>query len=62
MTREVFKHFLDIGYWSEGGFDYIAMDRMVEGLAIVGKLKEPMDWPKVVDAGFLPQDLQAKAH
>jgi NitT/TauT family transport system substrate-binding protein len=62
MTREVFKHFLDIGYWSEGGFDYIAMDRMVEGLAIVGKLKEPMDWAKVVDAGFLPQDLQAKAH
>jgi NitT/TauT family transport system substrate-binding protein len=62
LTREVFKHFLEIGYWSEGGFDFAAMDRMAEGLAIVGKLKEPMDWTKVVDASFLPRDLQAKAH
>jgi NitT/TauT family transport system substrate-binding protein len=61
LTREVFKHFLEIGYWSEGGFDFDAMDRMVEGLHIVGKLKEPIDWTKVVDAGFLPRDLQAKA-
>jgi NitT/TauT family transport system substrate-binding protein len=62
LTREVFRHFLEIGYWSEGAFDYTAMDRMVEGLQIVGKLKGPMDWKKVVDASFLPQDLQAKGH
>jgi NitT/TauT family transport system substrate-binding protein len=62
LTREVFKHFLEIGYWSEGALDYAAMDRMVEGLEIVGKLKEPIAWPKVVDAGFLPADLQAKIH
>lgn len=62
LTREVFKHFLEIGYWSEGALDYAAMDRMVEGLQIVGKLKEPVVWPKVVDAGFLPGDLQAKIH
>ena len=61
LTREVFHHFLDIHYWSEGGFDYKAMDRMVEGLQIVGKLKEPMDWPKVVDTSFLPRDLHATA-
>lgn len=62
LTREVFKHFLEIGYWSEGALDYAAMDRMVEGLQIVGKLKDPVAWPKVVDAGFLPGDLQAKIH
>jgi NitT/TauT family transport system substrate-binding protein len=61
LTREVFRHFLDIHYWSEGGFDYKAMDRMVEGLQIVGKLREPMDWPKVVDTSFLPRDLHATA-
>jgi NitT/TauT family transport system substrate-binding protein len=61
LTREVFRHFLEIHYWSEGGFDYKAMDRMVEGLEIVGKLKEPMDWPKVVDTSFLPRDLHATA-
>ncbi len=61
LTREVFRHFLDIHYWSEGGFDYKAMDRMVEGLKIVGKLKEPIDWAKVVDTSFLPRDLHATA-
>src|SRR5208282_526287 len=57
LTREVFKHFLAIAYWSEGAFDYAAMNRMIEGLQIVGKLKGPMDWPKVIDMAFLPQDL-----
>ena len=62
LTRAVFKHFLEIGYWSEGAFDYAAMNRMVEGLRIVGKLKGPMEWGKVVDMAFLPPDLQAKTH
>jgi len=32
------------------------------GLKIVGKLKEPIDWQKVTDVSFLPQDLQARTH
>src|SRR5437868_6857499 len=59
LTRAVFRHFLEIKYWSEGALNYTAMDRMLEGLKIVGKLKEPMDWQKVVDVRFLPKDLQA---
>ena len=59
LTRAVFRHFLEIKYWSEGALNYTAMDRMVEGLKIVGKLKEPMDWQKVVDVRFLPKDLQS---
>jgi NitT/TauT family transport system substrate-binding protein len=62
LLREVFRHFLQIGYWSEGAFDYAAMNRMIEGLQIVGKLKEPVDWNKVILASFLPPDLQAKSH
>jgi NitT/TauT family transport system substrate-binding protein len=38
------------------------MDRMVEGLQIVGKLKQKMDWRTVVELSFLPADLQAKVH
>jgi len=60
LTREVFRHFLEIKYWSEGALKYAAMDRMAEGLKIVGKLKEPIDWQKVSDVSFLPQDLQAR--
>jgi NitT/TauT family transport system substrate-binding protein len=62
LTRAVFKHFLEIRYWSEGALNYAAMDRMVDGLKIVGKLKEPIDWQKVADVSFLPQDLQATTH
>jgi len=62
LTRDVFKHFLAINYWSEGAFDHAAMDRMVEGLQIVGKLKGPMDWGPVTNPGFLPPELQAKTH
>jgi NitT/TauT family transport system substrate-binding protein len=62
LTRKVFRHFLEIAYWSEGALDYAAMDRMVEGLQIVGKLKQPMDWRTVTDLGFLPPDLQGKTH
>jgi NitT/TauT family transport system substrate-binding protein len=62
LTREVFKHFLEIKYWSEGALNHAAMDRMVEGLKIVGKLKEPIDWQKVTDVSFLPQDLQTGTH
>jgi NitT/TauT family transport system substrate-binding protein len=62
LTRDVFKHFLEVGYWSEGAFEYASMDRMVEGLQIVGKLKGPMDWRTAVDPVFLPSDLQAKVH
>ena len=62
LSRTVFQHFLEIKYWSEGALNYAAMDRMVEGLKIAGKLKEPMDWQKVSDLSFLPQDLQARTH
>jgi NitT/TauT family transport system substrate-binding protein len=62
LTREVFKHFLEIKYWSEGALNHVAMDRMVEGLKIVGKLQEAIDWQKVSDVSFLPLDLQAGTH
>jgi NitT/TauT family transport system substrate-binding protein len=60
LYREVFKHFLQIDYWGDGRFDYDAMNRMVEGLQIVGKQKGPVDWKKVVDASLLPKELQTR--
>jgi len=34
------------------------MNRMVEGLQIVGQQKGPVEWAKVVDPSFLPADLK----
>jgi NitT/TauT family transport system substrate-binding protein len=58
LYRRVFKRYVAIHYWSEGKFDYDAMNLMVEGLQIVGKQKGPVDWKKVVDSQFLPASLQ----
>jgi NitT/TauT family transport system substrate-binding protein len=60
LYREVFKHFLEIKYWGDGRFDRDAMNRMVEGMQIVGKQKGPVDWEKVSDASFLPNELQTR--
>lgn len=55
----VFKRFNAIHYWSEGKMTRDSMDRMVEGLQIVGKQKGPVDWSKIIDASFLPSDLKS---
>ncbi len=59
LYKTVFKRFNDIHYWSEGKLNRDSMDRMVEGLQIVGKQKGPVDWTKVTDPSFLPSDLRS---
>ncbi len=58
LYKKVFRNLLTFNYWSDGRLDYDGMNRMVEGLQIVGKQKGPVDWPKIVDASFLPADLK----
>jgi len=57
LYKKVFHNFVAIHYWSKGDLDTKGMDRMVEGLAIVGKQKGKVDWSKVTDKSFLPSDL-----
>ena len=59
LYKTVFHDLLKARYWSSGNFEFPAMDRMVEGLRIVGQLTGPVDWSKYVDKSFLPSDLQA---
>ena len=58
LYKKVFRNLLSFNYWSDGRLDYDGMNRMVEGLQIVGKQKGPVDWAKIVDASFLPADLK----
>jgi NitT/TauT family transport system substrate-binding protein len=59
LYKAVFKNFVAIHYWSEGKLERDSMDRMVEGLQIVGKQKGKVDWSKLIDAQFLPSDLRS---
>lgn len=52
------KYFGYDGEWSRGGFRKASLDKMSEGLLLVGHIKKPVDWNKVIDQSFLPKDLQ----
>jgi NitT/TauT family transport system substrate-binding protein len=53
------RHSIDIQYWSPGAIDRQALEAMVQGLRLIGDVEGPVDWAKLIDARFLPADLQA---
>ena len=57
LYREVFKNFVAISYFGDGRLNYKGMDRMAEGMELVGQLKGKPDWKSMVDTSFLPKDL-----
>lgn len=57
LYREVFKHFVEINYFGDGRLYLEHMNRMAEGMQLVGTLKAAPDWKKLIDSSFLPQDL-----
>ena len=60
IYREVFNHFVEINYFGDGRFNFKGMDRMAEGMRLVGTMTAPPDWNKMVDPQFLPQDLMTQ--
>ena len=58
LYRDVFKHLVEIKYFGDGSLHYDDMNRMAEGMQLVGRLKAMPDWKKIVDPSFLPKDLQ----
>ena len=61
LVRTVFQHFKAMQWWDRGDLHYKAMDRMVEGMQVVGKLSGGVDWSKIVDTSFLPKGLRPKS-
>jgi NitT/TauT family transport system substrate-binding protein len=47
-------------YWSAGNFDFAGMDRMIRAQKLVGALSGDVEWSKIVDESFLPDDLKTK--
>lgn len=45
-------------YWGPGNFDFAGMDRMIQAQTMVGAFSGTADWGKLVDTGFLPDDLK----
>src|SRR6478672_4305040 len=53
LYREVFKNFVAINYFGDGRLNYKGMDRMAEGMELIGQIKGKPDWKSMVDTSFL---------
>jgi NitT/TauT family transport system substrate-binding protein len=49
-----------VAYWGPGNFDVAGMDAMLRAQKLVGALSGDVDWLKIIDTGFLPDDLKPK--
>jgi NitT/TauT family transport system substrate-binding protein len=49
-----------VPYWGPGNFDIDGMNRMLRAQKLVGALSGDVDWSKIIDASFLPDDLKPK--
>ncbi|MGZ5829450.1 MAG: ABC transporter substrate-binding protein [Xanthobacteraceae bacterium] len=52
------KYFGYEGEWTHGEFEKLGLDKMSEGLQLVGDIDEPVDWKTIIDQQFLPKELQ----
>jgi NitT/TauT family transport system substrate-binding protein len=60
VARKAVDNMIRSRMWSEGEFDRAELDRMTDGLKLIGELNGDVDWPKLVDTSFLPADLKTK--
>lgn len=58
VMRRAIDAMIEIDYWSEGELNYENMDRKMEGLRLIGVVEGDVDWSKIVDESFLPEDLR----
>jgi NitT/TauT family transport system substrate-binding protein len=60
LFRTVFRHLLEMRYWGKGPLDYDGMNNMVEGMQTVGVQHGAVDWTKLVDSSFLPNETELR--
>jgi NitT/TauT family transport system substrate-binding protein len=52
------KYFGYEGEWTHGEFERLGLDKMSEGLQLVGEVDKPVDWQAIIDQQFLAKELQ----
>ena len=49
-----------VPYWGPGDLKLDTMNNMIRAQKLVGAVKGDVDWSKMVDESFLPDDLKSK--
>jgi NitT/TauT family transport system substrate-binding protein len=60
IAKEAVDNMIRPHMWSEGNFDQAELDRMVDGLKLIGEINGEIDWSTLLDTSYLPTDLQVK--
>lgn len=61
VAETAINNMAQIKYWSPGNFDIKGMNEFTRGLKIIGEVKEDIDWSKLIDRSFLPDDLRGSS-
>jgi len=60
IAKEAVDNMIGPRMWSLGNFDRAELDRVADGLRLIGEVKDDVQWSKLIDQSFLPADLQSK--
>jgi NitT/TauT family transport system substrate-binding protein len=58
-VNKFFPKYFDMpGEWSRGGFDKDGLDKMSQGLILIGDADKPIDWKSLIDERFIAPDIK----
>jgi NitT/TauT family transport system substrate-binding protein len=60
VAQESVDNMIKAHMWSRGDFNQAELDRMIDGLRLIGEVKGNVDWHGLVNADYLPADLKGK--
>jgi NitT/TauT family transport system substrate-binding protein len=60
LAEVAMQNMISPNMWTEGGFDVAELDRIGEGLRLVGDISALPDWKLLINRSFLPADLGAE--
>ena len=58
LATTILKQLLATNYFSRGDFNMAALQTALEGLQMMGSVTKPIDFDKIIDRQFLPEDLR----
>ena len=59
-AKKLLEKYYGWGQFSHGDFSKQGLAAMSDGMQLVGIIKKPVDWSKVLDQSFLAPDQQRK--
>jgi len=59
VARQAVANMVEVRYWSRGDLDVKGLNEFVRGMQLVGDWQGEVDWGKLIDRSFLPNDLRS---